>query len=57
MILVTISKEKDGSFTVNRWVKFKGAKLKRTHDAFVQSVSAEQVQQFYLYPPERLANK
>ncbi len=64
MILVTVSKEKDGSFLVNRWKKdivvnhlTKKCNLIKTHHATIQlgaEISMGQIEMFRHSPPENL---
>lgn len=62
MILATVTKLKDGSFTVSRWKKdavvntlTKKRNLIETHKATcVECPSAEQIKLFYGMPPDNL---
>jgi hypothetical protein len=61
MILVSIEKQKEGNFLVNRWKKEKNSaqgRLVKTHEAVVREVpSAAQIGQFYGAPPDILRVK
>lgn len=58
MIFVTLTREKDESFTINRWKKEPKHQLARTHEASTVSCpSAGEVAMFYGTPPDTLRIK
>lgn len=58
MILVSVTKQKDETYEVNRWLKLPKLRLTKTHEATVPFVpSAAQIDKFRFDPPEDLRVK
>lgn len=58
MILVTITKQKDGEFDVNHWEKLPKHRPTKTHGATTkEGPGPAQIEQFRVFPPEILRLK